>query len=549
MKKALLAALLLSALLPATAAASGLIDNVNGLALDEKGGIVSFSALLIDADGKVEKLIKGRDKRPEKLDFRLDGKGRTLIPGFVDAHAHVIELGLTKITLDLSNTSSLAEAQARIAAYIAENPGRKWIVGTGWNQERWGLGRFPTAAELDAVAPAIPVWLKRVDGHAGWANSAAMRAAGVSAATKAPPGGRMEMAGGTPSGIFVDAAMALIQRVVPPPAPKDRDMALEMAQRARLAQGVTAVTDMGTTLEDWQTFRRAGDRGALRIRIAAYAAGIDNMVAIAGPEPTPWLYDDRLRLGGVKFSIDGALGSRGAWLKADYADAPGQRGLPLTGSTQLRNQMSRAAMDGFQIALHAIGDEANLEALDAIAELAATYKGDRRWRIEHAQIVDPADLPRFGALGVVASMQPVHQTSDWRMAAARLGEARLTGAYAWRSMLDSKASLAFGSDTPVESANPFPGIAAAMTREDGGNQPFGGWQPQQRIGLEQALLAYTRGAAHAAFAEKRFGMLAVGQRADFLIIDRDIFSSRPADIRDARVLETWVGGKRIYAKE
>ncbi|WP_300116929.1 amidohydrolase [Sphingobium sp.] len=554
------------ALCPLPVLAAGVIDNVNGIALDANGKIVRFGALMIDDDGKVEKLIEGRYKEPEYkrpkkrkkgepwpeppkgLAFKLDGGGKTLIPGLIDAHGHVMGYGLSLITLDLSDTTSLAQAQEKIRAYVAANPGRKWIIGTGWNQEQWGLGRFPTAADLDAAVSDIPVWLERVDGHAGWANSAAIRAAGITGATKAPAGGRIEMTGGKPAGVFVDRAMDLMQKVVPPPAPKDRDLALEKAQRALLSMGITGIADMGTSIEDWQAFRRSADRGALRVRIMSYAMGLDNMVLIAGPEPTPWLYDDHLRMGGIKLLLDGALGSRGAWLKADYADAPGQRGLRMIPDTQLRNIMSRAAMDNFQVAMHAIGDAANGEALDAIQELAETYKGDRRWRIEHAQIIDPADLPRFGPLGVIASMQPVHEASDWRMATARLGEARLAGAYAWKTMLDNRVPLAFGSDVPVESPNPFPGIAVAMSREDAKGQPVGGWMPQQRVSFQAALDGFTRQAAYAGFAEKKFGSLVPGQRADFLLIDRDISTAQPADIRTTQVLETWIGGKRVYVK-
>ncbi|CAN5130350.1 amidohydrolase [soil metagenome] len=557
-----LGALLLSAPLLAT----GLVDNVNGIALDAQGTLIHFNALLVDDNGKVAKLIQGEvdpPRPPEKkkrkkgdpapivpsYSFRLDGKGRTMIPGMIDAHGHVMGLGLSLLTLDLSGTRSLAEAQAKIAAYAKDNPGRKWILGTGWNQELWGLGRFPTAAELDAAVANIPVWLERVDGHAGWANSAAMKAAGITAATKAPAGGRIEAMGGKPAGVFVDAAQALVAHVIPPPAPKDRDLALEKAQYMLLSQGITAIADMGTSMDDWQTYRRAGDKGTLRVRVMAYAKGIDQMVAIAGPGPTPWLYDDRLHLGGVKLYLDGALGSRGAWLKADYSDAPGQRGLPLLTGAQLRNMMSRAAMDGFQVAVHAIGDQANAELLDAIDELAETYKGDRRWRVEHAQIIDPIDLPRFSQNGTIASMQPVHEASDWRMAISRMGEARLKGAYAWRAMLDRHVPLAFGSDVPVESSNPFPGIAVAITRQDDKGEPVGGWMPEQRVRFEEALAAFTRGAAFAGFAEDRFGTLAPGERADFLIIDRDISLSRPADIAETQVLETWVGGKRVYVKD
>lgn len=551
--------------LPTPALASGVIDNVNGIALDANGRIVRFGALQIDDEGKVEKLIQGRyqepeyrpkkpkkgqpwPERPKGPTFKLDAGGKTLIPGLIDAHGHVMGYGLSLVTLDLSETTSLAEAQAKIRAYVTANPGLKWIIGTGWNQEKWGLGRFPTAEELDAAVRDMPVWLERVDGHAGWANSAAIRAAGITATTKAPAGGRIEMAAGKPAGVFVDKAMDLIQKVVPPPAPKDRDIALEKAQRALLAQGVTGIADMGTSIEDWQAFRRAADRGALRVRIMSYAYGLDNMIAIAGPEPTPWLYDDHLRMGGIKLLLDGALGSRGAWLRADYADAPGQRGLPMIPDTQLRNIMSRAAMDNFQVAVHAIGDAANREVLNAIEELNDTYKGERRWRIEHAQIVDPADLPRFKPLGVIASMQPVHEASDWRMATARLGETRLAGAYAWKTMLDNGVPLAFGSDVPVESPNPFSGIAVAMSREDAKSEPVGGWMPAQRVSFEAALDGFTRQAAYAGFAEKKFGNLAVGQRADFLLIDRDISAAQPTEIRQTQVLETWIGGKRVYVK-
>jgi len=564
MRKMMLAAIAALAL-PMPAYASGVIDNVNGIAIGPDGKIVHFGALMIDDEGKVEKLIQGRyqepeykpkkpkrgqpwPERPKGPSFKLDAGGKTLIPGLIDAHGHVMGLGLSLITLDLSDTKSLAEAQAKIRAYAQENTGRKWIIGTGWNQETWGLGRFPTAAELDAAVGDIPVWLERIDGHAGWANSAAIRAAGVSATTKAPTGGRIEMAAGKPAGVFVDKAMDLIQKVVPAPAPKDRDNALEKAQRALLAVGITGIADMGTSIEDWQAFRRSADRGALRVRIMSYAYGLDNMVLIAGPEPTPWLYDDHLRMGGIKLLLDGALGSRGAWLKADYSDAPGQRGLPMIPSTQLRNIMSRAAMDNFQVAVHAIGDAANGEILDAIQEMSDTYSGDRRWRVEHAQIIDPADLPRFARYGTIASMQPVHETSDWRMATARLGEARLKGAYAWKAMLDNKVPLAFGSDVPVESPNPFPGIAAAMSRQDARGEPAGGWMPEQKVSFEAALDGFTRQAAFAGFAEKKFGSLVPGQRADFLLIDRNIETASPTDIRGTQVLETWINGKRVYVK-
>ncbi|MEH6827564.1 amidohydrolase [Parasphingorhabdus sp.] len=530
------------------AQADSLIDNVNGMTLDSEGNVIRFTAMLVDDDGRVKQLLDRRDKRPRDVDFQFDGKGQTLIPGFFDAHGHVMGMGFGALTLDLSGTKTLAEALARIAQYAADNPSRQWIIGNGWNQELWGLDRFPTAAELDAAVPDRPVFLSRVDGHAAWVNGAAMTAAGVSASSKAPSGGTIEKVGGKPSGIFVDAAMDLFNDAIPAPKPAERDLALGKAQDILLANGVTSIADMGTTMQDWQSFRRAGDKGQLKIRIISYAGGIDDMIAIAGPSPSPWLYDDHLKLAGVKLYIDGALGSRGALLKQPYADKPGESGLAMLTSAQLKNKMSRAAMDGFQTAVHAIGDKANDEILSAIEELEITYKGDRRWRVEHAQIIDPADISRFAATGTIASMQPVHQTSDRLMAEARLGPARLNGAYAWKSLLDSGAVLAFGTDVPVESSNPFPGLAAAMTREDAAGQPFGGWMPAERLSREQAWQAYTVGAAYAAFAEDRLGSLEPGKRADFLIIDQDILLATPAQIREMQVMQTWIGGKPAYVR-
>lgn len=528
--------------------ADTLVDNVDGITLDEKGQIERITGLVFDAQGKVVQLLHRGDKRPARPDYYIDGKGRVLMPGMIDAHVHVMSIGIAAMTLDLSGTKSLAEAQAAIAKFAAEHPERKWIIGRGWNQELWKLGRFPTAAELDAAVRDRPVWLGRVDGHAGWANSLAMTTAGVTSATKAPAGGRIErlVGGQAPSGVFVDTAQSLVDKHVPQPRAAERDYALDKAQDLLASKGITAVADMGTSIEDWQALRRAGDSGRLRIRVMAYASGIDTMTLIGGSEPGPWLYDDKLHLNGVKLYMDGALGSRGASLKAPYADAPTNRGLALLSPAQIRNLMSRAAMDGFQVAVHAIGDQANTEVLDAVSELKLTYKGDRRWRIEHAQVIDPADIKRLGQLGVVASMQPIHQTSDRLMAEARLGPSRLAGAYAWESIARSGATLAFGSDAPVEAPDPFAGLAAAVSRQGPDGQPFGGWQPQERVTREAALAGFSSGAAYAGFAERRFGRLAPGMRADFLFVDRDPLLSSTSELAQTHVLETWVGGRKVW---
>ncbi|HUD27610.1 MAG TPA: amidohydrolase family protein [Novosphingobium sp.] len=531
------------------ALADVLVDNVEGVTGDGKGGVERFEGFLIGPDGTVLQVFHKGDKRPKKVDYKVDGKGRVVVPGMIDAHAHVMGTGFAKMTLDLSAARSLDEALSRVAAWAAAHPDAPWILGSGWNQAQWGLDRMPTAAELDEVTGGKPAWLTRVDGHAGWANSAALAAAGITAATADPAGGEVLRVAGSkaPAGVFVDAATRLVEARLPRVRPEDRDTALGEAQLAFLASGVTTVADMGTTIEDWQTFRRAADTGALRVRVVSYAAGIDAMTLIGGPGPSPWLYDDRLKLNGVKLYLDGALGSRGAWLKAPYADDAKAKGLPQMSQTQLGNLMSRAAMDNFQVAVHAIGDEANATVLDSIEELSATYKGDRRWRIEHAQIVDPADIPRFGRNGVIASMQPQHEASDRTMAEARLGPQRLAGAYAWKSIAAAGATLAFGSDTPVEPAHPFEGLAVAVTRQGADGQPAGGWQPQEALTREAALAAYTTGAAYSLFAENRLGRIARGYRADFLFVDTDPMTATPADLRATKVMETWIGGKLAWS--
>lgn len=543
-------AVLVAALLLATPVhADALVDNVNGMTLDASGKVVRFDGMLISPDGKITRLLQHGDKKPEKLDWRADLKGKTILPGFIDAHGHVMELGFRSLELDLSDTKSLEEAKARIAAYVAANPNRRWIRGGGWNQEKWGLGRFPTAADLDSVVSDRPVWLDRADGHAGWANSAAMKAAGVTAKTSTPAGGRIERTGLIPNGVFVDSARAIIAKTVPQPTAKDRNAAFLAAQKILLGDGVTATADMGTTLDDWLVFRRLADLGLLHVRIMSYALGVDTAIQVAGSGPTPWLYADKLRMGGIKLYADGALGSRGAWLKAPYTDSSGHSGAGFLSDDQIQNSMSRGAMDGFQIAVHAIGDRANAQVLDSIDQMAGTYQGDRRWRIEHAQVVDPTDLPRFGKNGIIASMQPTHATSDRTMAEARLGPARLAGAYAWATMLKNGAHLAFGSDYPVESPNPFVGWAAAFTREDPAGEPFGGWRPEERVSREQAWAAFTTGGAYAGFAEDRIGRLAPGMRADFIVVDSDPLLASPANLRMMQVRQTWVGGELVWEQK
>jgi predicted amidohydrolase YtcJ len=530
---------LAAALFPSPLMADTLIRHVNGIQVGADGKLQHFNGLLIDEEGKVKAVFKRADAYKAKLAKKIDGGGRTLMPGFVDAHGHVMELGFSALQLDLVGTSSLEDLQQRLRSYAAFHPDARWILGFGWNQELWPNKRFPTAADLDAVVADRPVVLTRVDGHALVANSAAMKAAGVTSSTASPAGGRIE------NGLFVDNAKDLITNAVPAPTPAQFDEALAKAQEILLGFGVTSVGSMSTGLGDWLAMKRTGDEARLSVRFMVYADELKLLKE--APHPTPWLYGDRLRMVGIKFYADGALGSRGAWLKQPYADKPDTRGLQFHSDAELSSLAEQAASAGFQIATHAIGDAANAQIIGIYEKLSKRYGTARRWRIEHFQIVDPADIARLAPAGIIASMQPTHQTSDRLMAEKRLGPNRLKGAYAWQTVLKTGARLAFGTDFPIESPNPFPGLSAAVSRQDVNGQPPGGWLPSERLTLAQALSAYTRGAAYAGFAERKVGALEPGKWADFVIVDRDPTKADAQSLARTKVLETWVAGRRLFS--
>mgnify|MGYP003295921672 CR=1 FL=1 len=543
MRTALIALIALAAAAPATA--DTLIDHANGIQVGANGKLHHFTGIVIGDDGKVKRLLLKGQKRPLGIAHIIDAGGKALLPGLIDAHGHVIDLGTAAMTLQLTEANSLADLQQRLRTYAAAHRDGGWLIGFGWNQERWPGTAFPTAADLDSIVPDRPVALERVDGHALIVNSAAMAAADITAATADPSGGKIEHdASGKPTGLFVDAATALIRRAIPERTAAQQDESLARAQEQLLSVGVTAVGSMSTSLEDWAAFRRAGDHGTLQVRLISYMSAAQ--AAEARQKPSSWLYGDRLRLVGVKLFTDGALGSRGAWLKRPYADRPGTRGLQFHSDAELLALADQAAAAGFQIATHAIGDAANAQIIGVYEKLHRKYPGDRRWRIEHAQIVDPVDIPRLAKAGIVASMQPTHQTSDRTMAEARLGPDRLAGAYAWQTIARSGARLAFGSDFPVESPNPFPGLSAAVSRQGMDGQPAGGWRPQERLSFAAALAGFTRGAAYAGFAEDRIGALDPGKWADFILVDRDPSAVDPQALGRTQVLETWVAGKRVW---
>ena len=554
MKRSLrLSLLALLALAPAVQAADLLVDNVNGYTLDSHGKLQHFQALLVD-QGKVVATGSHAELASRAGDAKvIDGHGKTLLPGLIDAHGHVLELGYARNNVDLAGTKSLDEALAKVKAYAAAHPEAKWILGSGWNQEIWKLGRFPTAKELDTAVADRPVWLSRVDGHAGWANSAAIKLAGVDKASKDPNGGRIERdAGGNPTGVFVDGATALIDAKVPPPTPQQKAAALDTALAEMASVGLTGVGDAGIDLANYRLYRQYADQHKLTARIYAMIRGTgDDFDTISKDGPLIGYGNDFLTVRAVKLFADGALGSRGAAMLAPYSDDPHNRGLLFLKPAELTAEIGKALGKGYQVAVHAIGDHANREVLDSYAAAYKTHPDGiaRRNRVEHAQIVSLKDIPRFVPLQLIASMQPTHATSDMNMAEDRIGHERIKGAYAWQRFLKQGTIVAGGSDFPVESPNPFYGLYSAITREDHAGQPPGGWYPDQDMTPAEALRAFTLDAAYAEHAEKTLGTLEPGKWADFILIDHDIFKDPASKIWSTKVLQTWVGGKQVYAAQ
>lgn len=479
---------------------------------------------------------------------RHDGGGAIVVPGLIDAHAHLMGLALALTHADLVGADSKGEVLARLRRFAADLPPGDWLLGRGWDQNRWPGQQFPSAADLDAAFPERPVWLERVDGHAGWANSAAMRAIGKDlGGTWQPEGGRILRAQGVATGIFVDAATVLVDAVVPPPSAAIRIRALHEALALAAKNGLTGVHDMGVSLADLTLYRRLADAGELTLRVTAYADG-DQLALAALCAMGPYQHvGGRLRMAGVKLYADGALGSRGAALLDDYSDEHGHRGLLLTEPDALKAAMIKARDCGLQVATHAIGDRGNRIVLDAYQQVLGAYAhSDHRWRIEHAQVVSLDDITRFKTLGVIASMQPTHATSDMPWAEQRLGATRLDGAYAWQRFLAAGVRLPLGSDFPVEQVDPRLGLYAAVSRQDLAGHPPGGWLPGQRLSALQALRGFTAEAAWAGFAEQQVGTLSPGRRADFVLLDADPLTVAVRALADLKVLSTWVDGRAVY---
>ncbi len=485
---------------------------------------------------------------------RVDLAGRPLYPGFTDAHLHLLGIGTALENVDLVGTHSYAEVVARVRARAAERPGSDWLLGRGWDQNDWADSRFPRHDLLSAAFPQRPVALSRIDGHALLANAAAMRAAGVDTTTPDPPGGRiLRDDHGRPTGVFLDTAEELIRRVIPDPDETVLRRRIELAIRDLHRHGITAAHDAGVNTRLLHLYQRMAAGGDFDLRCAVMLDGSDEATLAEwlprGPIPD---LDGRGRISVrmVKIYADGALGSRGAALLADYSDDPGNRGLLVTPPERLEALCERALAVGFQPCIHAIGDRGNRVALDALeTALRAVPRSDARPRIEHAQVLAPEDLPRFASLGVIPSMQPQHQVSDMPWAEARLGPTRIRGAYAWRALVDSGCRIPFGSDAPVEILDPIAVFRAAISRQDAHGSPPGGWFPEQRLLRAQALRGLTTWAAWSGFEEERLGVLRPGLPADLVVLSGELMDLPVLELDRQEVVLTVFDGRIVYSAD
>lgn len=486
-------------------------------------------------------------------DVVINGGGATLIPGLIDAHGHVSSYGEALGAVKLEGSTSETEAVQRVAAFMPDAPSSPddWIVGRGWNQVLWPTNDFPTRQTLDAVTGKTPTALSRVDGHALWVNTAALDAAGITKDSVDPEGGQiLRDQYGEPTGVLIDNAMDIVFETIGEASIEALEAQILRSLNAVAATGMTAVHDAGISARELQAYKNLQSRGELPIRVYPMLSVLDpanDTNLAAGPTRTA---DGMLSVKSVKISADGALGSRGAALHADYSDKAGHKGLLLLSDADLRHHIRRAAAAGFQVNVHAIGDLANTRVLD---ELELINKSPEikalRHRIEHAQIIRPIDIQRFNELGVIASVQPTHATSDKNMAGDRLGEARLEGAYAWQTLLESGSLMAGGSDFPVEPPDPLLGLHAAVTRTDREGKPLGGWRPQEKLSREVALDIFTEGAAYAAHEEGYLGQIREGFAADFVLLAEDYFNEPEQQIWQNTILTTVVGGKIVFAAE
>ena len=509
--------------------------------MDAAGSVVDS---LVVREGRVVFAGRRGEINPGPAEPVLDLSRRAVLPGLVDGHGHLMLLARARLELDLTAARSEDEVARMVAAAAAQIGPGEWITGRGWDQTRWPGAAYPSRGALDRAAPGHPVALIRVDGHATWASGDALARAGVTRRSSDPPGGLIAKdATGDPTGILIDLAQDIVRSLIPAPSEARFDQAVRDTIAECLAKGLTGAHEPGLDLAAVASYTRLIERGQFPFRVFAALSGKKawGRYRDAGPETVG---DGRLVVGAVKLWLDGALGSRGAALHSPYCDDPGNTGLVLVPPDETERLTREASARGFHVWVHAIGDRANTLALDAFERVRAAGGPPARLRVEHAQILTAADIPRFARLGVVPSMQPTHCTSDMRWAGERLGAERLAGAYAWRSILDSGAYVAGGSDFPVEDANPFYGIHAAVTRRplEG---PDPGWQPEQRMTRAEAVRAFTIWNARSVGREADEGSLEVGKRADLIALSGDVFTCAAQDLAGIRPTLTMVGGEVV----
>ena len=528
-------------------AADRALHNVTGYTGSDEG-LVQFSILIFNDDGRIV-AVGDDDLLDDYPDAdRIDGLDRYVLPGLHDAHGHISLQGFLNVELNLTGSESLEEAVARIAAYDLAKPGSDWIKGRGWNQVLWPVQEFPTATAIDAVVADRPVWLRRIDGHAGWANSKALELAGIDKDTPDPVGGKIHRDdNGEATGTLIDNAMELVSSKVPSASKEEIRKAFQAAFRELTSLGLTSVHDAGIGIDEAEVYMSMADNGEMPMRIYAmiWEAGA-NLDAIG--KPIVAYGNDHLDIRSVKLMSDGALGSRGAAMIEPYEDDIENRGLRMYTQDEVNSKVRKANDMGFQVGIHAIGDFANRQSLDAFQYAQGGVASPLRNRIEHSQIIALDDIPRFAELGVIASMQATHATSDMNMAEDRIGVERLRGAYAWRKLLESGAVIANGSDFPVELANPMHGLYASITRQSRAGLPEGGWIPEEGLSREETLHSFTLAAAFAAHQEDRLGSLEAGKWADFIVVDRDYMTIPSSEIDDIQVIQTWVGGQMVYER-